>query len=44
MMRRIRQWFCGLAGHEEMFRFTHRCLKAECLRCGHLSAGWEIGK
>jgi hypothetical protein len=42
ILRRIEQTSCGLRGHDELRHFSPRRLSLRCIRCGHLSAGWEI--
>ncbi len=40
--RRLDQFACGLAGHDELLRFEPRRLSLRCTRCGHQTVGWEM--
>lgn len=43
MIARLARWlaqgYCGLIGHEDIFRFSPT-RHVECLRCGRTSPGW----
>ena len=37
----IRQWLCGLTGHEELLKFHQGRMHLTC-SCGWESPGWQI--
>lgn len=43
VLSRLEQFVCGLAGHDELWRFEPARLSLYCPRCSYQSAGWEIG-
>jgi hypothetical protein len=42
MTRRLDQFVCGLAGHDELMRFEPKRLSLRCTRCAHQTAGWDM--
>jgi hypothetical protein len=40
----MRQFVCGLHGHDELLQFGDGRLSLKCASCGHDSPGWEIKK
>jgi hypothetical protein len=42
MTRRLDQFACGLAGHEELMRFEPKRLSLRCAWCGHQTRGWDM--
>jgi hypothetical protein len=40
--RRLDQFVCGLAGHDELMRFEPKRLSLRCTRCGHQTRGWDM--
>lgn len=42
-MMRLRQFFCGLRGHDSVLHVERRRLMMRCTSCGHDSPGWETG-
>ena len=42
MTRRLDQFACGLAGHDELMRFEPKRLSLRCTRCGHQTEGWDM--
>jgi hypothetical protein len=38
----IRQFVCGLHGHDNLLQFGRGRLSLKCVSCGHESPGWEI--
>lgn len=42
MARRLDQFACGLAGHDQLLRFEPRRLSLRCTRCGHQTVGWDM--
>lgn len=39
---RLRQWVCGLHGHDHLLQFGRERLFLRCASCGHESPGWEL--
>lgn len=42
LTRRLDQFGCGLAGHDELMRFEPKRLSLRCTRCGHQTEGWDM--
>ena len=42
LTRRLDQFACGLAGHDELMRFEPKRLSLRCTRCGHQTEGWDM--
>jgi hypothetical protein len=40
----LRQWLCGLSGHDYLRRFERTHLGLRCTKCGHETTGWAIGR
>ena len=40
----VRQFVCGLHGHDELFHFDRERLSLFCASCGHQSAGWRVSE
>lgn len=38
----IRQFICGLHGHDELLHFETGRLSMRCTSCGHETPGWEL--
>ena len=38
----IRQFICGLHGHDELLHFETGRLSMQCSTCGHESPGWDL--
>ena len=38
----VRQFVCGLHGHDELLHFEPRRLSMRCTTCGHETPGWEL--
>ncbi len=38
----IRQFTCGLGGHDELLQFEAKRLSLVCVSCGHESPGWDV--
>jgi hypothetical protein len=38
----IRQFVCGLHGHDELPHFEPRRLSMRCTTCGHETPGWDL--
>jgi hypothetical protein len=41
-MIRLRQFICGLHGHDPMLHFDHQRMSLECATCGFETPGWEL--
>lgn len=44
MVTWLKQWLCGLSGHESLVQYEPGRLSLKCVNCQHESPGWEIGK
>ena len=40
----LRQFLCGLQGHDELLQFEKSRLSLKCTSCGHESPGWDLRK
>jgi hypothetical protein len=40
----VRQFFCGLHGHDALLHFEDGRISLLCASCGHQSPGWEFGR
>jgi hypothetical protein len=38
----VRQWLCGLRGHDTVLHFEDKRVMLRCTSCGHDSPGWHI--
>jgi hypothetical protein len=38
----VRQFICGLHGHDALLHFEHGRMSLLCASCGHESPGWEV--
>jgi hypothetical protein len=38
----IRQFVCGLHGHDELLHFETGRLSMRCTTCGHETPGWDL--
>jgi hypothetical protein len=38
----LRQFFCGLHGHDALLHFEHGRMSLLCTSCGYESPGWEV--
>jgi hypothetical protein len=38
----MRQFVCGLQGHDSLLQFGRGRLSLKCVSCGHESPGWDI--
>ena len=41
-LQHIRQFVCGLHGHDALLHFETGRLSMRCTSCGHETPGWEI--
>jgi hypothetical protein len=39
---RLRQFYCGLHGHDHLLQFAAERMFLQCVSCGHESPGWEL--
>lgn len=42
-MKRLRQFFCGLGGHDALRHFEAGRVSLLCTSCGHETPGWTTG-
>ena len=40
----VRQFFCGLHGHDALLHFEDNRISLLCASCGHESPEWEFGR
>ena len=38
----VRQWICGLHGHDSLLHFEQGRLSLLCSSCGYESPGWDV--
>jgi hypothetical protein len=38
----LRQFVCGLHGHDALLHFERGRISLQCASCGHESPGWEV--
>jgi hypothetical protein len=38
----VRQFICGLHGHDTLFHFNQRHVSLVCAACGYESPGWNV--
>ena len=39
---RVRQFICGLHGHDALLHFGQGRLSLQCTSCGHETPGWDL--
>jgi hypothetical protein len=39
---RVRQFLCGLGGHDSVLHFEGKRVNMRCTSCGHDTPGWEV--
>ena len=42
VLQRVRQWMCGLHGHDRLLQFERDRMFLQCVSCGHQSPGWLL--
>ena len=42
-MATLRQFLCGLRGHDSLLHFEQGRMRLRCASCGHESPGWDVG-
>jgi hypothetical protein len=40
--KQVRQFICGLHGHDALLHFDQRHVSLRCVVCGHESPGWNV--
>ena len=40
----LRQWFCGLHGHDSLLQFERNRIFLQCASCGFETPGWQIAQ
>ena len=40
--KQVRQFICGLHGHDALLHFDQRHVSLRCVLCGHESPGWHV--
>jgi hypothetical protein len=41
---RIRQFLCGMHGHDNLLQFQRDRICLKCVSCGHETPGWELSE
>ena len=39
---RVRQFACGLHGHDVLLHFEHERISLQCTSCGYETPGWDV--
>ena len=39
---KVRQFFCGLHGHDALLHFEHGRMSLQCTSCGYETPGWDL--
>jgi hypothetical protein len=39
---RVRQFLCGLHGHDALLHFEHGRMSLQCASCGYETPGWDF--
>jgi hypothetical protein len=42
MVTQLRQFICGLHGHDSLLHFEHGRISLLCTSCGHETPGWDV--
>jgi hypothetical protein len=42
IVNRMRQFFCGLHGHDSLLQFEQDRMSLKCVSCGYESPGWAL--
>ena len=40
--QKVRQFLCGLHGHDTLRHFERGRMSLQCATCGHETAGWDL--
>ena len=38
----VRQFVCGLHGHDVLLHFEHERMSLQCTSCGYQTPGWDV--
>ena len=41
---KVRQFLCGLHGHDALLHFGQGRISLQCTSCGYETPGWELGR
>ena len=41
---KVRQFICGLHGHDALLHFEHGRMSLQCTSCGYETPGWDLKK
>ncbi len=44
LMDRVRQFLCGLHGHDTLLHYEQERLSLQCVSCGHETPGWQLNE
>jgi len=44
MMESMRQFVCGMRGHDTLLHFEDERMSLRCVSCGHETPGWELNE
>ncbi len=44
VLGKIRQFVCGLHGHDNLLQFERDRMYLRCVSCGHETPGWELSE
>ncbi|PYR78459.1 MAG: hypothetical protein DMF87_14085 [Acidobacteria bacterium] len=39
---KVRQFICGLHGHDALLHFEHGRMSLQCTSCGYETPGWDL--
>jgi hypothetical protein len=39
---KVRQFLCGLHGHDALLHFGHGRISLQCASCGYETPGWDV--
>lgn len=39
---KVRQFFCGIHGHDALLHFEHGRMSLQCTSCGYETPGWDL--
>jgi hypothetical protein len=42
VLDRVKHFYCGLHGHDNLMQFERARMFLKCVSCGHETPGWEI--
>jgi hypothetical protein len=43
-VKQVRQFMCGLHGHDSLLHFESGRISLQCTSCGHETPGWDINR